>query len=356
MALKLNPDLPLIKYYDKVLAVAVLIFLLISLSYLTSAGAKRKSDEDRYVAKLAGLTPSAPALQPNVMEEYAQAVSAFRVPLQLEVPTPQNAGFLTPERRVSCVSVGCEKPIPYAAEVCPFCGAQQPVPTESDPRLDQDGDRIPDRIELAWGLNPQDPADARGDLDGDGFSNLDEFLADTDPRDPKSHPELVHLLRVKEIRGKAMSIIFSGVNRMPDGAAQLVFNILTPQSQTVWIREGEDIGTSGYKAGSVKVKSEERDNPNMPGIRTRVDVSTVVVKRLADMKEFNLRINEGEKSTDVEAVLVLPLDNTEYTVLEGGTFKLRDESYRVIAVDRQKMTVMVEHEISGKQKLVLKLD
>ena len=98
------------------------------------------------------------------------------------------------------------------------------IPPDMDVGLDTDRDGIPDKEEIRLGLNPLDPADAKGDLDGDGFSNLEEFLAGTDPKDPKSHPALVNLLRVKELRGKRLPLIFSGVNKMPDGKLQLVFN------------------------------------------------------------------------------------------------------------------------------------
>jgi hypothetical protein len=46
---------------------------------------------------------------------------------------------------------------------------------------DDDNDGMPDAFELANNLDPFDPADAAGDLDGDGISNLDEFSAGTSP-------------------------------------------------------------------------------------------------------------------------------------------------------------------------------
>ena len=45
--------------------------------------------------------------------------------------------------------------------------------------VDSDGDGIPDHIETAAGLNPNDPADAQEDLDNDGINNLEEYRLGT---------------------------------------------------------------------------------------------------------------------------------------------------------------------------------
>jgi len=48
---------------------------------------------------------------------------------------------------------------------------------------DNDGDGIPDVEEVLLGLNPADPSDAFGDLDGDGLTNLAEHLLGSDADD-----------------------------------------------------------------------------------------------------------------------------------------------------------------------------
>jgi len=52
---------------------------------------------------------------------------------------------------------------------------------------DSDGDGMADVWEVAHGLNEHDPSDALCDTDVDGLSNLNEFKADTDPRNRDSN-------------------------------------------------------------------------------------------------------------------------------------------------------------------------
>ena len=60
---------------------------------------------------------------------------------------------------------------------------------------DTDGDGMADDWETEHGLNPASAADAGLDDDGDGFTNLQEFLANTDPHDPASALRITSIAR-----------------------------------------------------------------------------------------------------------------------------------------------------------------
>ena len=51
-----------------------------------------------------------------------------------------------------------------------------PVYKEWQPYKDTDMDGMPDEWEVANGLNPNDPTDANGDLNGDGYTNIEKYI------------------------------------------------------------------------------------------------------------------------------------------------------------------------------------
>lgn len=51
-----------------------------------------------------------------------------------------------------------------------------PILKSQKPPKDSDGDGIPDKWEIANGLNPDDPSDAVMDRNGDGYTNIEEYI------------------------------------------------------------------------------------------------------------------------------------------------------------------------------------
>jgi hypothetical protein len=49
------------------------------------------------------------------------------------------------------------------------------------PYVDSDNDGMPDAWEVKYGLNPNDASDANGDLNGDGYTNIEKYINGIDP-------------------------------------------------------------------------------------------------------------------------------------------------------------------------------
>ena len=169
-------------HYEKALLLLALIALLVSSVLLVQ---RIQVDKEAAAFSLAriGWKGSPVALKDTVPFDAILA-EARAAATQTQ---PEMARITVSELRVACVK--CSRPIPYEAVECPFCLAAQPAIVNIE-TLDTDEDGMPDKIELAWGLDPQDPADATSDLDQDGFTNLEEFNANprTDPKDAKILP------------------------------------------------------------------------------------------------------------------------------------------------------------------------
>jgi len=56
-----------------------------------------------------------------------------------------------------------------------------PVIAPGTPYTDTDNDGMPDAWEIKYGLNPNDPGDANQDANGNGYTNIEEFLNGTNP-------------------------------------------------------------------------------------------------------------------------------------------------------------------------------
>jgi hypothetical protein len=109
--------------------------------------------------------------------------------------------------------------------------------------IDSDLDGMPDSFEIAYGLNRLSAGDAAGDLDGDGLSNLQEFLVGTNPTNAASFLKLTSdglapdgsiILRFTAVSNRSYSILSKPT--IDAGSWLSISNILgVPADRTVII-------------------------------------------------------------------------------------------------------------------------
>ncbi len=230
-------------HYEKAILLVGLIALLGSCVWLTQ---RIQADKEAAAFSLTRINwkGSPVALKDTV--PFDAVLTAARATATAELTTSPRT--TVSEMRVACVK--CGRPIPYEALECPFCLAAQPVIIK-DVDLDTDGDGLPDKHELAWGLNPQDPADAKGDLDADGFTNLEEHGAKTDPKDSTILPDPVVKLRVANIKALPFYLRFVGTSVFGDGSLRYQLN-LQSLTQTYFKQLNDEV--LGYKISAYDPK------------------------------------------------------------------------------------------------------
>ncbi len=227
-------------HYDKIIVVVVLLVLLLSLAFLINLSSSQRDNEESFNVKLENLKPdyaNAKALEPELFQATLAA---------LETPYLMGTGsVLVAAERMSCIA--CGWPIRLDEKICHFCNTKQPDGVV-DPGWDSDKDGMPDTWEKLYGLNPLDALDAAGDVDKDNFTNLEEFSAKTSPVDSKSRPPLIDFLKAEKI--DAIKFPYTLKSKSSLGGGGYSFQINEGASRTYFIKIGDEINKSGYKAVS----------------------------------------------------------------------------------------------------------
>jgi hypothetical protein len=229
--------------------------------------------------------------------------------------------------------------IPGGSETCPFCGKKQE--TEKQVSFDGDGDGLPDKWENLNKLNPADPADASADADGDGFTNLEEYQAKTDPNDRSSHPDYLDSLKiVLPLNETYLPFAFRKANKIPSGWRLEFFDPKRKDEYgrvgaTVTALEGEMIGSYGYKLVKYEPKTEMREIKGS-NLKKPVDVSEAVVERESDHKQVTLVVQSGGAKNlkfapiDIQATLSYERNGSvTFKVVPGETIDLNGTKFKV---------------------------
>ena len=315
----------LVTYYDKLIAVILLLGILTSLIILINFVNREKR-------KLAQPQPTQPIeLQKKVTpiddtfltDVIKQCLSPFQI-------SSWANRMMVAELRVRCVV--CGRPIPYDAEVCPFKNCRAPQPPKINPETkDSDLDGIPDKWEKSYGLNPLNPVDAELDSDKDGFSNLEEYNFATNPINGSSTPPLLAKVRLLKVGRLSMPFSFQGVSSLPDSTKLfLLRNKYTRHDY--YVKMGDVVG--GYKLVEFEEKMIDQE---VSGFILKKDVSVLTVRK--NNRDTQLPLGKYEVQGPLAAKLVFLIDDSKYLVQVGDVFQLKKKSYKVIDIQKDKTIV-----------------
>ena len=328
------------RHYDKVIAIVVLIGLLVSLVYLSLTAGTRQAQQDQFETKMENLPVKYPTLAPIDPGPYEAALDTIRNPFVFPVPTNSLIGLITPPERAWCPT--CQMPNELTATLCSTCNAKQP--DIDDKGADRDGGGIPDSVEIEWGLQPFDPRDDAGDLDADGYSNLEEYTAKSDPKDPASHPPLEDRVVVKEMTFEQLELLFKAKIKLADGTYRLQTKDVT-NNRDYFVKVGDQIGKTQYKVTDFRALHEMQHKQGFKEPQ-KVDTSVVVLEGRGETIELVLKEKTQYKNFTVELELIL--DGSTYRAGQGDTIEIRGRKFEV-TIDRKTEAVSIRNLSSGRK-------
>ena len=361
-------------HYDWIaLAVGALVLIGGAVFYATSIGGDSDEAAAEAVGRLNRMKPTEVGVSSVDMTALQAASAGIRKPAQLAEVAEKAESFLASERRVLCV---CGKAISgdvKAVPVCPYCGVAQKE--EQKKVLDADGDGLPDEWEKKYGLNINDAADAEADLDGDEFTNLEEYQAKTDPTDKNDHPDYLDSLKiVLPLKETSMPFAFTKATKIPAGWRCEFFD---PSRKDDYGRKGKaltavigeeivdkdtDAKKSGFVLKNYTIKSAKRAIPGSE-LQKTVDVSEAIVERKSDGKVITLVVQEGKNvklaPVDVQATLSYSRKTVEsFDVVPGSEIVLSGTKYQItdIKVVGKGAKISVKQLPSGRTRVLEALE
>jgi hypothetical protein len=167
------------------------------------------------------------------------------------------------------------------------------------------------------------------DPDGDGFSNLDEWQAHTNPTDKNSHADYITKLKMISLAQEPFRFVFS--SWVGDTYA---INTIDRRQPTQFLRIGETIRGTLFKLVKFKEKNEKSK------FGTDVDVSELTLENAENKDEITL--TKGKTTTSPESVanfLYTWGGDQRFSAKKGQEFSLKPQTeikYKLIDVQPDK--------------------
>ena len=364
------------KHYEKILLgvlLTIFIGLLVFQFLLWQQGQQIKIDG------ILGFTPP----PPNYTSiDFEAQDSPFNVLANL-TETPQ---WLKSEKRRASSQDFTDFMLPYKMAFCPYCRKMIParefpeITSEREGRcslchhvlkaplrskvnviVDTDGDGIPDKDEVALGMNPNDPNDATADFDDDGFPNYEEYIAGTKIRDPKSRPPYHEKVSVVDISRTVLPITikmidFKGKDDKNAAEVQIGIRDRRGREKSHYLKLGKAFNcTAGTFTIVDIVPKTETVTVKGTNAKTERDASYVILQKRdsQDKIEAHLKARVTEPREKIVLRLGSLKKNQDKEFYAGDSFELGSnmtgiDKYTIVAADQQKKTVGLKFEKDGK--------
>ncbi len=193
---------------------------------------------------------------------------------------------------------------------------------DTDPAPTAPAPRSVEAPETAWfdlhQLDLNDPAMLDADPDGDGFTNRDEYLSDTNPHDAASRPPMVTRLRLADTGDDRLPLVLQSVS---GSTAQLRD---TSSGETHRLSSGQSV--PGFPYTVERVRSRAHSDKTSDG--KVVDVSEIILRHQSTGKELTLVRGLSTRAGAGNAHLYLEGKGQTITARQGESFTLPDDGDR----------------------------
>lgn len=330
----------LVQYYDRFITGIVMLALVIFIALLVSRVGELRSQISQQDSRPGKIDPA----KSYELEDLKNSLAM--------VDTPP--GWSSNSHRLFIA--------PYMKVLKP---EEYPYPTIYDSKITiglKTSEGLPYEWLKKYGLSTKNLV-ADTDPDGDGFTVREEFLAETNPVDGSSKPDVALKLRLEKITQKPFPFIFNGV---ADGAEGLKFSILRRDGKKNYYcklnEEIPDANDKGFKIMKYEPKTKEVPDPTIKDADGKPLVTTVDVSELTLQREGGnpVILIKGKQGTadDLFARLYFILEDRYIDVGSTSALSLQGIKYQVVSIKKLDAThfeVIVKRLDNGKETILLQL-
>lgn len=175
------------------------------------------------------------------------------------------------------------------------------------------------------------------DPDNDGFSNEEEFLAKTNPRDERDHPPVTRKLFLKQ------RISHDYIIKLNSSTPPYQVQRITPEPRaSKFVSPGDEYG---FDKGVIRFKALEFSQKVMvnPTTQLETDVSELKCLDISTQKEFVLVRGQETNLADYEAEFEFRIGAPQQRkVREGETFQLPGlgDTFKVLSVSAEEAVIV----------------